>query len=171
MKLLFRQPDIKRYQFEITQDTTTDNDQSGVVGTLSYAKVRHNQANAGMGNETWSFKRKTLGGIVISDSETQRPIATYRKPFFSRVGVIALGNDRYNFGPSRTTHGSHSWTDSAGTELVTYADHTGIKRSGEILIAETTQKPQEDMLIPLGLFMKLNQQEDAATAVTGVIAG
>lgn len=148
------QPKARKHAFVITQDGEQ-------VGSLEYANVMHRQANAALYTGEWHFAHKGITDTktAVTLKDTDDIIANFTDPLFKRKGVLSVEDETYLFQTNGMSFKSkYAWTDSSGDKLVTYSYGGFLKTVGEIAVAEAMlDRPERRFLIPLGLFLGLNQ--------------
>lgn len=160
--LLFSQPKALQYTFIISEDDSQ-------IGSLTYKKVNHRQANATVNNHQWTLVQKGFlyTKIYVYQNDTEEPVATYNKSFIQPKGTVTLDGKEYFLRKSGLLHSRYIWTDQQRTELITYTFGGILKTKGGVMITDGIDAPWE-LLTLLGLFAGINREEsDASAAASG----
>ena len=164
--LQFTQPKALRHAFVITENNVE-------VGSLEYEGLAHRKATAQLEGSAVRFVRKGFitTKIEVLQTESQQPIAEYSKPLF-KGGSITLANKTYHFGSKGGILKSHyAWMDEQDNIVIAYEYGGFIKSGGDITIMTNVPTAATIILVPLGLFIALNTDEDdSAGASSGAIS-
>lgn len=137
------------------------------VGALEYTSSAHGQADGIMKGQTWHFTEKGILNLrVLVMNQANEQVALYAKPFLKRKGTVMIDGRQFGFKPKGLGLKSrYVWTDDAGHEIIAYAQGGLWKLKGDIEIRQELSK-QIAVLVPLGMFIGLNRDEDSAVAAT-----
>lgn len=162
MKVLqFEQPKAMKHAFVIIQDEEE-------IGSVTYTSLSHRKARATILGTEWDFIEKGLLGNKVSvlDGRTQQEFAHYQKPFFKK-GIVHIHDKPYTFRSKGFIKSHCFWDDADGNELVAYNYGGLLKTRGDITVDEQLlQDPKLRLLIPLGMFVAFNADEDEAASVS-----
>jgi len=153
-----------------------------IFGSLTFRSAFGSLADAISGKDSWTFKRVGFFSprVTIRRAGSGIDIAIYQPRWTGTEGSLLLSGGRSylwrvaNFWATRYT-----FSDSQGNELVTYRSGSDeqklsnlIKQQAQVEIAlQAWQLPEVDLLVILGWYLVILQQEDAsAVAVTASIA-
>lgn len=162
--LQFKQPKTLQHSFIILHENKE-------IGSLAYAGMRHRKAEARMNSHVWSFAQEGLLGrkIEITSQDNEETLSASRVSGLRQVWSVRLNDVTYQFksyGMGMRSH--YAWADESGDKQITYANGGFIKSHGDIEVAEDTLlSSSAQLLIPLGLFLGLNQDENYVSVAAG----
>ena len=153
-----------------------------IFGSLVFRSAFGSLADAISCKDSWTFKRVGFFSprVTIRRAGSGIDIANYQPKWTGTEGSLLFSGGRSylwrvaNFWATRYT-----FSDSQGNELVTYRSGSDeqklsnlIKQQAQVEIAlQAWQLPEVDLLVILGWYLVILQQEDAsAVAVTASIA-
>lgn len=156
--LLFSQPKALQYAFIIEENDTQ-------IGSLSYKKFAHRQANAVINGKEWKFAKKGIihNKILAYQGGSEEPAAIYSRSLIKSKGKVTLNSKEYFLQKEGILHSKYVWTDQQDVDVITYVFGGVFKTKGEITILDSNEIPWE-LLVLLGLFAGLDTEEDGASA-------
>lgn len=161
--LHYSKPSVFRHEFQILRDGEQ-------IGAVNYDGIRHRQADAYLDNGAVHIQQSGLvrSEVKVTQSNSDKVMAVYKEPMLGRTGRLAIGDAEYTFGKvgkKIALKPSYAWKDADGRELITYRRTSVIKSAGEIVVADAASTiDSRRIMIPLGLFIYLNREEDDAHA-------
>ena len=153
-----------------------------IFGSLAFRSAFGSLADAISGNDSWTFKRVGFFStrVTIRRAGSDIDIAIYQPRWTGSEGRLLIsGGHSYLWRVANFWATRYTFSDSQGNELVTYRSGSDeqnlsnlLKQQARVEIAlQAWQLPELDLLVILGWYLVVLQQEDAsAVAATASIA-